>query len=333
MSVGIFPLKSSTSTPGLRPVDVRRDLAQIAALMDLCFGDTMDQHGRGAVREMEALSRTGPLLWFLGAMTPAWQLGFVWIENGKVIGNVSTQMSEYDKRTWLIANVAVHPDYRRRGIATALTEAALQLAQKSGGRRVLLQVHQHNTGAYTLYHDLGFTTVTTRTTWERVSVSDPPKISLPDIELRPARKDEWETDFAFARQLRPAGFNWLRPLRKADWRPSLWRTLGNFLSGARDEHWLALCENQLVGAFYIEAGLSATDQIHFFVLPDWQGRLERPLLSAALRRLGRRPWSTRIEHPTPDDPVEAALKEFGFRTLQTLIWMQKDVAGTVPNRD
>lgn len=297
----------------------------MAGLMDLCFGDSLDQHGRGAVREMEALSRSGPLLWFLGSVTPNWQLGFVWVENGKLVGNVSTQMSEYDKHTWLIANVAVHPDYRRRGFATALTTAAVELAQQNNARRVLLQVHQHNTDAFTLYRDLGFDVITTRSTWERVSVLEPVSLTVPDVEVRPARREEWESDYNFVALQRPAGFNWLHPLRKEDWRPSFWRSLSNFLVGARDEHWLAIDHStrKLAGAFYIAAGFAATDDLNFVIRPEWQGRLERPLLATALRRLGRRPWAVRVDHPTPDDAAESALQEFGFRKLQTLVWMER----------
>ncbi|MEK7276500.1 MAG: hypothetical protein AAB427_04050, partial [Chloroflexota bacterium] len=48
---------------GLRALDLRRDLGGVAALMELCFGDTLDGAGWGAVREMQRLSRAGPLLW------------------------------------------------------------------------------------------------------------------------------------------------------------------------------------------------------------------------------------------------------------------------------
>jgi ribosomal protein S18 acetylase RimI-like enzyme len=325
MSAKALPFKSQPAQ-GLRPMDVRRDLRHIAALMDLCFGDTLDQAGRGTVREMEALSRTGPLLWLLGSVAPEWNLGFVWIEDGKLVGNVSTQVAEHDRRTWLIANVAVHPDYRRRGIGAALTEAALRLAQQSGARRVQLQVHDYNTGAYDLYRALGFYTVTTRTTWERHSVSQPPPVPLPGVEFRPARRDEWEAVFDLVRALRPAGFHWLKPLRQTDWRPSLWRGFANFMSGVHEERWLAIdsATRQYAGAFFVETGLGVTDHLSLVIRPEWHARLERPLLSAALRRLGKRPWATRIDHPAGDEPIEAALQEFGFKSRQTLVWMQKD---------
>ena len=140
---------------GLRPLDLRRDLSGVAALMNICFGSGLDAQGRGAVREMEWLSHSGPFLWLVGSMPNAWQIGFVWIEDGKVIGNINTQASEGDAATWLIANVAVHPDYRRRGIARALTEAAMDLAHKKGARQINLQVNHENESARRIYESLG----------------------------------------------------------------------------------------------------------------------------------------------------------------------------------
>ena len=130
------------------------------------------------------------------------------------------------------------------------------------------------------------------------------------------------------KELRPAGFNWLRPLRKTDWRPSFWRSLANFFTGNSVSHWLAVDESagKLAGAFIIETGFGVVDQVALVVRPEWCGRLERPLLATALRRLAHRPWTVRIDHPASDEPAEAALKEFGFRSTQTLVWMRKDLS-------
>ena len=53
-----------------------------------------------------------------------------------------------------ITNVAVHPDYRRHGIARALLCAALE--QGAALFRVTLEVRVSNTAAIALYESLGF---------------------------------------------------------------------------------------------------------------------------------------------------------------------------------
>ncbi len=72
---------------GLRPTDLRVDLAGIAALMEQCFGATLDAAGRGAIQEMRLLSKAGPLLWIMGGAMrgPLWNLGFVWVEDGRIV--------------------------------------------------------------------------------------------------------------------------------------------------------------------------------------------------------------------------------------------------------
>ena len=55
-----------------------------------------------------------------------------------------------------ITNVAVHPDYRRRGIAKALISELLLLCEKEGITSFTLEVRKSNDAAYTLYKNLGF---------------------------------------------------------------------------------------------------------------------------------------------------------------------------------
>ena len=55
-----------------------------------------------------------------------------------------------------IASLAVHPDYRRRGVALALMRHTLQSLQAAGARRVELMVRIENTGGAQLYRSLRF---------------------------------------------------------------------------------------------------------------------------------------------------------------------------------
>lgn len=63
---------------------------------------------------------------------------------------------------WLVAgeghitNVAVHPEYRRRGVGHELLESVEKLAKERGIRRLTLEVRQSNETAKRLYRRLGY---------------------------------------------------------------------------------------------------------------------------------------------------------------------------------
>jgi [ribosomal protein S18]-alanine N-acetyltransferase len=57
---------------------------------------------------------------------------------------------------WHVMNVAVDPDYRRRGIATRMLEELFELTRNDGRRGYTLEVRVSNTGAIDLYERLGF---------------------------------------------------------------------------------------------------------------------------------------------------------------------------------
>ena len=61
--------------------------------------------------------------------------------------------SRYDT-IWHVMNIAVDPDRRRRGIATALIGALLEKVGR--GAPVTLEVRRSNTGAIALYERFGF---------------------------------------------------------------------------------------------------------------------------------------------------------------------------------
>lgn len=58
-----------------------------------------------------------------------------------------------------ITNVAVHPDYRQRGIAYAMLERLMEKGKQRGIERYTLEVRAGNTAAIHLYEKLGFVSV------------------------------------------------------------------------------------------------------------------------------------------------------------------------------
>jgi ribosomal-protein-alanine N-acetyltransferase len=71
-----------------------------------------------------------------------------------------------------IANVAVMPAARRRGIARALLDAIMSEAREAGIARLFLEVRESNAAARALYQSQGFTPVARRTRYYRKPVED-----------------------------------------------------------------------------------------------------------------------------------------------------------------
>jgi [ribosomal protein S18]-alanine N-acetyltransferase len=98
------------------------------------------------------------------AFTTPWSLAMFVLELSKPSGIclaavVETELagyivcSRYDT-VWHVMNVAVDPDRRRRGIATALITALLDSIGDDA--QVTLEVRRSNTGALALYERFGF---------------------------------------------------------------------------------------------------------------------------------------------------------------------------------
>lgn len=73
--------------------------------------------------------------------------------DGRVVGST---MENTKRKMGYIANVMVHPAYRRKGIATKLMKKALNHIKKKKSSKAILHVVSKNTPAKGLYHKLGF---------------------------------------------------------------------------------------------------------------------------------------------------------------------------------
>ena len=86
-------------------------------------------------------------------LTNSLSLWLVADDNGRVAGYVGSQtvMDETD-----MMNVAVHPDYRKQGIATALIVGLVGELRKKGSHCLTLEVRASNENAISLYRKLDF---------------------------------------------------------------------------------------------------------------------------------------------------------------------------------
>ncbi len=121
-------------------------VAQIAQLEKRCFSDPWSEN---SIRS----ELTGRLSLWVVALVGDTVAGY--------IGSQSV-LGESD-----MMNVAVAPEYRRRGIAQALILELIRRLSQQGNRSLMLEVRASNTPAITLYHKLGFAQVGRRPNYYR----------------------------------------------------------------------------------------------------------------------------------------------------------------------
>jgi ribosomal-protein-alanine N-acetyltransferase len=74
------------------------------------------------------------------------------------VGFLVTQIGfpQNDAPDWELENIAVLPEFRRRGLGRELLTALLARARLQGAQRILLEVRESNRGAIHLYEATGF---------------------------------------------------------------------------------------------------------------------------------------------------------------------------------
>lgn len=328
---------SRRNLAGLRPMDPMRDLKEVADLIEEAFATDLDRSGQNALRELRWLSRLKPVLWWMVTFNPDhadFLSGFVWEEENRIVGNITVNQTSPGSRRWLISNVAVAKEYRRRGIARGLMYAGLELVKEYRGKSVALQVRADNQPARDLYDSLKFHKIagTTYLRLKRVPVVDSLPLP-PEVTLRPRRFDSFDARLAYslASAATPTASQQEWPLRHNRFQLGFNDELSNicrmFVGGTTSAYWVVEEGQRFVGLVNIIGGyFGENHRLELIVDPEWRGRLEKPLISRALQSLRRgRRRAVSVKHPVDHAEAIDAYKEFGFLEEQTLIWMKREM--------
>jgi ribosomal protein S18 acetylase RimI-like enzyme len=328
-------IRSDPVGAGLHPFDPYHHMRGVAELVGSVFSDEMDARGRSMMREMEIVGRFSPILGGVLSMGffEDFVSGYVWIENGKVVGNVTLQCADHVGSRWRLSNVAVAPAYRRSGIGRRLILASIREVAERGGSWTILQVRTDNPTAYGLYQKLGFSDVCVDGTW-RLPVQHPPADRAdPQAGLQRLRPTAWQARFELAQAGRSELAGWLGALPEADYRVDwggwLGETLGKAIGVQQVERWGIARDGRLLGA--VETWASGTGNPHrlrFAVRPAARGQMEAGLIARGLRSLAAAPpRPVVVEHSGDHIEGITALEAAGFRPQRVLLTMRR---ATVP---
>lgn len=311
-----------TKQESLRPFDARRDLAAVADLVETCFADTLDESGREYLSRMRSAAQGSSWLPWGGlaaSLNGAPLAGYVWQEDGRLVGNASL-IPYFNKGHWfyLIANVAVLPEYRRRGIARQLTKRCVEHARQRHTPSVWLHVRQDNDGARILYEQLGFVARACRTTWWNPMNRNTPE-PAPGVTLARLRGRDWEAQRVWLQQNYPAEITWHMPYRTRALRPDLLGGLIRFLYDAYILQWGAFQDGKLLAALSWQSAAAPANHFWLAAPPDLDENILQSLLLHTFHRLpAQRPAV--LDYPAGQ--FNQAFQSAGFTAQQTLVWME-----------
>jgi ribosomal protein S18 acetylase RimI-like enzyme len=339
---------TSSQASALRPLNILHDLPQVADLIELCFESSMDDDGQSYLQQLRRAGSDQAFLGWAARMMDSTSMplsGYVWEEGGRIVGNASLVFqSHQSKKIAMIANVATHPDYRRRGIGRALTESAMDSAGRKGAREFWLHVRHDNPTAIKIYTDLGFVERARRTTYNSKSGLPGSGPSTPEGRVpekgtgegvqasrgtplrltRPGAR-HWPLQQAWLQRAHPDELSWYS---RWDWSvlgPGLSNFLRRMLVQYDGRQWAAARDGRLLATVTWMPTMRASSSLWLAAPPDGDAEGVRLALETARRELAHFRKLT-IEYPAGE--VVQAIESAGFEAVRSLIWMR--ALATVP---
>lgn len=310
--------------PQIRPLRSQNDLAAVADLVELCFAESMDADGREYLRQMRRIARNGYA--YAPGLNPFDRgklpiKGYLWEEDGQVIGNLTIiSFLQGESRTYLIANVAVHPDFRRKGIARKLTLAGLEFARSHGAPSTWLHVRDDNYGAIDLYRQLGFIERARRATWQYEPDSSQRRESTPaSVQIGAPLLRDWPLLSQWLDLNYPAEVTWNFKFEKDNYRPGFLLEFWRFLKGERMAHLAAHKNGQVIGSLIWEPTNLYADTLWIASPPE----LDEAAIPALLTN--SKTWLPSTRPLAVNYPAGRAGEGFescDFSLQNTLIWME-----------
>jgi ribosomal protein S18 acetylase RimI-like enzyme len=244
--------------------------------------------------------------------------------DGKLVG---TTIVDDRGKAGSISVVMVHPDYRRRGIATKLMTGALDFIRRREKVRAVLGVMSTNTAAIDLYARLGFKLFENAVYF--VGELDSLRVSkdIDGVEVRPFRKGDLDEVY----ELVVASEDPVR-LRINDFSRKNLRTpfLRRFFGFANEMKLVAVYDGRIVG--YAEASYTTPNEVGRigFIHVNAEGRLlgvEKMLVNAGRCEIEKGGVNRfRVVVPLTRQELMDAVKDLGFEEALTVDGMVAELS-------
>ena len=315
------------SGQGIRAINTKTDLPALADLLEIAFTEKMDSNGRAAIQQMRDMGRFGVLnRLFAPSLAKGVHRSFVWVENGRLLGNISLYSEKFPfqhKQAWILANIAVLPQHRNKGIATQLILTALNALKSKGVSEIFLQVDEENKTARQLYQKLGFIEDNAFGIWIRRRNSRIPHQKINYEEVVRSSAVFREKELQLAQKIRPVergGIGWLRPLERREFIAGFRGLISNLISGCiRERRVLIEPGDAVKAAIWLDQRIHGPIVLTLLHETDLPPVKIKPLICWALRRYPFRNFI--LEHPMTSN-IDSVLQELDFRNTRTVVNMR-----------
>ncbi len=320
-------LSRSVSLPrNLRPMNPLRDWGTVTRLMQVAFETDVTNPGLPLLPDQAWLRWLRPVLSFVEAIgmdAPEQMLGFVWEADGGIVGNATLGLASTHGDIWLLSNVAVHPAYRRRGIARALVEAAIAEVHRQRGQWLTLQVQSDNRGARDLYEQTGFRSLESVTEFAGLNVAAETPVARAARLVRPTR-EQWQSTQALVAGHLPEPLRLYRHalsgLFHVPYRRNPLEQLADLAVATHWANWSLLWDEQVAGGLVVQTQLSwGAHRVAAWAAPAAQGQVEELLIAQAVEQT--RHFASRrmnVALPASYGALADALRWRGLREMRTL---------------
>lgn len=311
-------------------MDVRYDLDEVADLIETCFAATMDEDGYAYLRQMRKSAQDARLLQWVTSYVDDYLMpisGLVWVEDQRIIANLTLIPMEKDhKKIFLIANVAVIPEYRGRGISKKLTLAALDYVREQGIDSAWLQVRDDNPVACRLYEETGFVERARRTTWH--ARTNKSYFHVKDsLTITPTFPSDWETQYRMLLRIYHHDVIWNLPVNLSALKPTWMSQVSRILYGDKIRGFALRSGNLMLGSVTWETARTWADNLWPACDASNQDLVLSILLPYILSNVhSNRPQAVNYQ----SGQAEEAFLSAGFHKHVTLVWMEARLVTHVP---